>query len=34
MIGPGKCVNFVSDNPKEFVDAYWEFDSFKVFKAS
>lgn len=33
MIGPSTCVNYVSDNPDAFVDAYWEFESFKVFKA-
>ncbi|RKU39979.1 hypothetical protein DL546_001589 [Coniochaeta pulveracea] len=31
--GSSTCVDYVSDNPDAFVDAYWEFESFKIYKA-
>ncbi|KAJ5803787.1 CAZyme family GH16 [Penicillium psychrosexuale] len=30
---PATCSSFVANNPGEFVDAYWEFNSFKVYRA-
>ncbi|GES58164.1 putative endo-1,3(4)-beta-glucanase [Aspergillus terreus] len=31
---PGKCNDFVRDNPSAFQEAYWEFKSFKVYKGN
>jgi hypothetical protein len=30
---PATCSGFVASNPDSFVDAYWEFKSFKVYRA-
>ncbi|KAJ5795289.1 Concanavalin A-like lectin/glucanase subgroup [Penicillium paradoxum] len=30
---PASCTSFVAHNPHSFVDAYWEFNSFKVYQA-
>jgi hypothetical protein len=30
---PGTCTDFVAKHPGSFVDAYWEFKSFKVYQA-
>jgi len=29
---PGTCVDYVNRNPKGFVDAYWEFESVRVYE--
>lgn len=31
---PGNCTDYVAQNPGAFTDAYWEFNSFRVFQAS
>jgi hypothetical protein len=30
---PGNCTDFVAQNPQAFINAYWEFKSFKVYQA-
>ncbi|KAF9891438.1 hypothetical protein FE257_003904 [Aspergillus nanangensis] len=31
---PGKCNDFVANNPSAFTDAYWEFKTFKIYQGN
>ncbi|KAL1876596.1 hypothetical protein VTK73DRAFT_9260 [Phialemonium thermophilum] len=31
---PGTCTDFVANNPSAFIDAFWEFGSFKIYTAT